>query len=65
MAMPRENSSMDPMKSTSDQRHQKELKTTGSEQAPEKGWFVAHRLYCLLDPGIDKSWKSSELEFVK
>jgi hypothetical protein len=32
---------------------------------PDKGWFVALRLYSPLEPFFDKSWQISEIELVE
>ena len=35
------------------------------ETIPDKGWFVALRMYGPLDPWIEKTWRPSEIELVK
>jgi hypothetical protein len=35
------------------------------ETVPEKGWFVALRMYAPLEPWIEKTWRPGEIELVK
>ena len=35
------------------------------ETIPEKGWFVALRIYGPLEPWIEKTWRPGEIELVK
>jgi hypothetical protein len=43
----------------------KGLENNWLETVPEKGWFVALRMYGPLQAWIDKTWRPGEIELVK